>query len=559
MRIELEELTIRALWERSVRLFGNLPAIGAVGEQPWTFRQVNEAVTRFTNELREAGLRPGDRLAVLGDNCPHWVVTYLAATTTGITLVPILTGFPEADVRHILRHAEVTAVVVDSRQRAKVEEMDETARPLLISMETLELIGPRDEPGFFRKALERIRKGFSRSRDGEEGPVPADIAAIIYTSGTTGHSKGVILTQRNISFDAIHSIERFPIDERDRFLSILPLAHTYEATGGMLCPLTAGSSVIYLKGLPTPQKLLDGMSEVKPTAVLSVPLVMEKIYRSRVLPTVQKSPLLRQLYKTRFFRQKIHRKAGKKLLAAFGGRLRFFMFGGAGLAPEVERFLADAGIDFATGYGLTEASPIVAISPVGHGKLGSCGRAIPGIEVAILSPDPRSGIGEIGVRGATVMSGYYRNPEITAEVLRADGFLRTGDLGTIDEEGFIYIKGRSKNVIIGPSGENIYPEAVEQVLSSIPLIQEAVVFAREGKLEALVYLDYDRLDHDFPTKGGGDEPPLPLAEVLEQARREVNEKLPSFSRIARLHEHREPFEKTPTNKVKRYLYVPPLA
>ena len=387
-------------------------------------------------------------------------------------------------------------------------------------------------------------------------PEAEDLAVIIYTSGTTGHSKGVMLSQRNIVFDVVNGIERFPINADDRFLSILPLAHTFEATGGMLCPIAIGASIYYMRGLPTPQKLLAAMETVKPTAVLTVPLVIDKIFRKKILPQIQGKLIINKLYPLAFFRKKLHQVAGRKLVQSFGNKLRFFMFGGASLNEDVEVFLRDAGISYSTGYGMTETAPIMTINPFGQVKVGSCGKPIPGIEMSIHEPDAQSGIGEIIVRGPIVMSGYYKNPDATAEVFLKGGWLKTGDLGFFDDEGYLFIKGRCKNVIIGPSGENIYPEAIEQKILQEPYFQEAVVFESDGKLLVKAYLDYDVLDREFERNKLNDAEARKLTEdILEQARQRINTQLPAFSQISKILEHPEPFEKTPTNKVKRYLYI----
>jgi long-chain acyl-CoA synthetase len=312
-----------------------------------------------------------------------------------------------------------------------------------------------------------------------------------------------------------------------------------------------------MQGLPTPQRLLESMESAKPTGVLMVPLVMDKIYRKRILTKFQSKKLLFKLYQRSFFRKKLNRLAGKKLIQSLGGQLRFFMFGGASLNEDVEIFLRDAKISYSTGYGMTETSPIMTINPFGKVRVGSCGQVIPGIELKIYQPDAITGIGEIIVRGPIVMQGYYNNPEATQEVFLEGGWLKTGDLGYFDAEQYLFIKGRSKNVIIGPSGENIYPEIIEQQLLQSPYIQEVVVYQSEGKLIAKAYLDYDVLDQKFGRNSLNETEKQKLThDILEQVRLEINAQLPTFSVINKIVEYPEPFEKTPTNKVKRYLYIP---
>lgn len=563
MIVELEKLTVKCLLERTFEKYGSLPSITFVEDQPVVYLQLKQQIQEAATALVARNIKKGDRVAIMGENCPNWVIAYLAVTSMGAVAVPILTGFPETDTRHILRNSEAQGIFIEPKQRQKLEGMGNSALKFICDLDNMEYEDlHKPHVGFFGKTLALFKRGRPKSApDGEaQGdfpePEPEDLAVIIYTSGTTGHSKGVMLTHKNIVFDVVHGIERFPIDANDRFLSILPLAHTFEATGGMLCPIAIGASVYYMRGLPTPQKLLAAMETVKPTAVLTVPLVVDKIFRKKILPQIQGKLIINKLYSLAFFRKKLHKVAGRKLVQSFGNKLRFFMFGGASLNEDVEVFLRDAGISYSTGYGMTETSPIMTINPFGQVKVGSCGKPIPGIEMSIHEPDPQSGIGEIIVRGAIVMSGYYKNPDATSEVFLPDGWLKTGDLGFFDDEGFLFIKGRCKNVIIGPSGENIYPEAIEQKILQEPYFQEVVVFEDKGRLLAKAYLDYDVLDREFERNKLNDAEARKLTEdILEQARQRINTQLPAFAQISRISEHPEPFEKTPTNKVKRYLYL----
>jgi long-chain acyl-CoA synthetase len=563
MIVELEKLTVKCLLERTFELYGSLPSIATVEEQPIVYLQLKQQIQDAAGALVARGIKKGDRVAIMGENCPNWVIAYLAITSMGAVAVPVLTGFPDTDTRHILRNSEAQGIFIEPKQRQKLEGMDDKTLKFICDLENMAFTDLRKvHSGFIGKTLALFKRGRPKSAADSEAQADApepeadELAVIIYTSGTTGHSKGVMLTQRNIVFDVIHGIERFPINSDDRFLSILPLAHTFEATGGMLCPIAIGASIYYMRGLPTPQKLLAAMETVKPTAVLTVPLVIDKIFRKKILPQIQGKPIVNKLYPLAFFRKKLHQVAGRKLVQSFGNKLRFFMFGGASLNEDVEVFLRDAGISYSTGYGMTETAPIMTINPFGQVKVGSCGKPIPGIEMAIHDADPQSGIGEIIVRGPIVMSGYYKNPDATAEVFLNDGWLKTGDLGCFDSEGYLFIKGRCKNVIIGPSGENIYPEAIEQKILQEPYFQEVVVFEENGRLLVKAYLDYDVLDREFERNKLNDAEARKLtADILEQARARINTQLPAFSQIQRIHEHPEPFEKTPTNKVKRYLYI----
>ena len=566
MIVELEHLTIRHLIERSFLQYGNLPALASVDETPLTYQQLKHNVEETAALLISREIKHGDRVVVLGDNSPNWVIAYLATTALGAVAVPILTGFSDEDTRHIIRHSEAVAAFVTTKQHSKLDDLDNAELRVVISLEDwrVEEVKTQRASLLGKETVFVPAEEKSRTLSGAEifaqvaAPEEDDLAVIIYTSGTTGNSKGVMLTHRNIVFDVVNSLVRFPLNTKDRFLSILPLAHAYEATGGMLCPLAAGVSIYYLKGLPTPAKLLEAMSSVHPTGVLTVPLVVDKIYRKKIVPQIQSKKLLNSLYHKPFFRMRLHNMAGKKLIASFGGQLRFFMFGGAALNPDTETFLRDANISYSSGYGMTETSPIMTINPFGAVKMGSCGKAIPGISLAIHHPDPVTGIGEIIVKGDIVMQGYLKNNAATREVFLEEGWLKTGDLGLFDAEGYLFIKGRSKNVIIGPSGENIYPEVVEQELSQSPYIQEALVYKEKNRLVAKVYLDYDFIDQNLSrSKMDPNDADKMVRDLLEQFRQEVNTRLPAFSRIQAFIEHPEPFEKTPTNKIKRHLYLTP--
>jgi len=564
MIIEIKKNTLRELFERTVKLHADLPAVAFAGEKPISYRELGIRVRKLGADLIRHHIGAGDKVAILGDNSPSWVIAYLAVTTIGAVAVPILPGFPEDDVRHILRDSGCSAIFITDKLRPILDSFTSDSFSLIYSLEDFSVTRLKESfSKHVQSLLERIKKNLRGEPSDEavyqavDGPKPEDLAAIIYTSGTTGHSKGVVLTHGNIASNVVFSIEKFPLDSRDCFLSILPLSHTFEATGGMLAPLSMGVSIFYMKGLPTPQKLLSSMETARPTGVLTVPLVMDKIYRRRILPKFKNSKVLWGMYQVPWLRKQLNKVAGKKLIHSLGGRLRFFMFGGAALNPDVELFLRDAGISYSTGYGMTETSPILTINPFGKVRAGSCGQPIPGLEIKIHEPDPETGVGEICVKGPNVMQGYYHNKEATDAVFLKDGWLRTGDLGLFDKDGYLFIRGRSKNVIVGPNGENIYPEIIEQQLVQIPYIQECVVYQRQGRLAAKVYFDSDQVDEVLADrkKESRDEGDM-VQTLLEEARVAVNAKMPAFSTIQKMEIYPEPFEKTPTNKVKRYLYVP---
>ncbi|MDP1995494.1 MAG: AMP-binding protein, partial [Ignavibacteria bacterium] len=383
-----------------------------------------------------------------------------------------------------------------------------------------------------------------------------DVASIIYTSGTTGHSKAVMLTHKNILSDAIATRKYVPEEIECRMISLLPLAHVYECTLGMIFPVLIGGTVYYLRKPPTAAVLLPPLAELKPTVLLSVPLIIEKMYKGKILPELNKKKLVKLAYKIPSLRKTINKVAGKKLMKTFGGELKLFCIGGAALSPDVELFLREAEFPYSIGYGLTETSPLVAGTGAKDSKYLSTGPASIGAELKIDSPDSKTGEGEILVRGVMVMKGYYKDPEKTKEVISADGWFRTGDLGCIDKDGYLYIKGRLKNMILGSSGENIYPEAIESIINRSEYILESIVFQQNGQLAARVFLDYEKIDAHFETqKKTETEQRKIIASLLDQIKEEVNGNVSSFAKLSKMIEQVNPFEKTPTQKIKRYLYV----
>jgi long-chain acyl-CoA synthetase len=482
----------------------------------------------------------------------------------GAIAVPILPDFHASEIHHILRHSGSKVIFISERFFHKIEDLDFTEFNSIILMNDFSIINPATSKATLRqliaegsKELRKI-KNLVLSLAGliQREVTEDDIASIIYTSGTTGHSKGVMLTHKNIVWNASASAKIPDINENDRMLSILPLAHVYECTLGLILPMMYGASVYYVKKPPTAAVLLPALEKVKPTMMLTVPLIIEKMYKTRIMPEIKKRKIVRLVYKFPMIRKRIHKLAGKKLMETFGGALRFFGIGGAALSPEVERFLLEAEFPYAIGYGLTETSPLVAGANAEKTRYRSTGPIVPGLEVRIENPDPKSSIGEIIVRGPSVMKGYYRDVERTEEVLSREGWFHTGDLGSFDKNGYLYIDGRMKNVILGPSGENIYPEAIESVINRSDIVLESLTYQDEGQLVARIYLDYEKLDVEFSIMGLTESQAQGrIIQLLEDIRNRVNEQVSSFSRISHVIEQTEPFEKTPTQKIKRYLYT----
>ena len=588
----LDEKTLPAILKRSITNCGDRPALGFAGEKAISYDNLGEQVSRVASYLQDNGVGPGDRVAILSENGPNWGVTYFGITSLKAIAVPILNEFHPSEIHHILRHSGATALFVSERLYHKVEEFDLESLDAVILIDNLSVISPDWSKDRLRRLyaegsreLKRIKHmayqkvGLSSMNVAEDDP-----ASIIYTSGTTGHSKGVVLTHKNVVSNAIATEKIVPVTKHDRLLSILPLPHVYECTLGLVLPVMIGASISYVRKPPTAAVLVPALKEVRPTIMLSVPLIIEKMFKARILPEIRKKKVVRAAYKVPALRKLIHRKAGKKLKQTFGGKLHTFCIGGAALAPEVEVFLKEAGFPYAIGYGLTESSPLVTGTDSSSTRLHSVGKPLPGVEVRIdyqsnktddaeedSLPDEnglpddntsrkirndRKDDGEILVRGHGIMQGYFNDPEMTAQTIDRDGWLRTGDLGAFDNDGFLYIRGRLKNMILGPSGENIYPEGIESVLHRSDYVLESLVFKQNDRLVARVFLNYEKLDEEFTEKGlSQSEIRDHIKQLLVSLRDEANANVASFARLAEVIEQSEPFEKTPTQKIKRYLYV----
>ena len=563
---ELEKKTLIHLLKRSAEIYRDLPAVSYVDEEPITYGLFYSKVKAFADRLRASGYSGGDRIAIFSENKPNWGIAYFAVIGAGCIAVPILPDFTEYDVKNILEHSESKAVLVSEKLYRKVKTVKGIEKYLI------DKLPDTHETGLHGTSLyETGSYGKDMSLNSSSDlylPEEDELACIIYTSGTTGKSKGVMLTHKNIVSNALSAKVLSPIKAKDSLLSILPLSHTYEFTLGFIVPLYSGACVYYLTGLPTPKLLIPALQKVRPALMLTVPLIIEKIYRNRVLPSFKKSKFISKLYSIPLFRRRLNRIAGKKLKKVFGGRLKFFGIGGAPVAPDVEQFMIEAHFPYAVGYGLTETSPLVAGSSPYKGKFRAIGPPIKDVEVRISKPNTETGEGEIQVRGPNVMAGYYKNREETEKVMTNDNFFKTGDLGYIDKDNYLFIRGRIKNMILGPSGENIYPEEIEALINEYDYVDESIVYSEEGRLVARIHLNRDEIVKEFQNlKETAANISHNISHSISQnisehiqhyisgLQKEVNKKLKSFSRISRIEEEDKPFEKTPTKKIKRYLYL----
>ena len=549
----LGKYTFQHLLENSVKLFEKRPAVSFANETPITYGEFYQKVKQTQKLLTNLGLHSEDHIAILSPSSPFWGISYFSIVLMGCVAVPLLHDFTEKEIASCIKHSNSKALFVSKKMLAKIQNLEDV--DVIVSIEDLSII-----------------KGTVINYD--EAPSylcnEEDLASIIYTSGTTGRSKGVMLTHKNLVFTAIAGQQAQRINCYDVAVSILPMSHVYEFTIGFLMFILNGACIYYLGGPPLPRTLLPVLANVKPQFMLVVPMVIEKIYKQKVLPSLTKPGLMSKLYQNRLTRKMLCRIAGKKLIKTFGGRLKFFGIGGAKTDPAVEAFMKDAGFPYAIGYGLTETSPLVAFSSVGKTKPGYLGRQLEGIEVKIDSPDSQTGVGELVVKGENVMKGYYNEPILTKEAFTEDGFFKTGDLCTIDKKGWIRLMGRSKNMILGASGENIYPEDIEFVINQHPLVSESLVIEGENSsLVAYVKLDEEKLNAQVANDVNGEKTfseniqgmasgisdalIYKKEELLNEIKFFINSNVNKMSRIDIIKPVSE-FEKTASQKIKRYLY-----
>ena len=538
-------MTINTLYElvrNSVEKFASKVAFSMFEGDDVTYAEVGRRIEKVQEILTGAGLRAGDKVALLSSNMPNWGVCYFAVTSAGMVAVPILPDFSGEELDMIIAHSEAKALLVSDRLFTKLSKQTIERLNVVVRTKNLGVIAQR-----------------VRGEGTMAVPKPDDLAVIIYTSGTTSKPKGVMLTHAALCAQVGISSGIFPVLPDDVFLSVLPLSHTYECSIGMIYPFSMGAQVVYLDRPPTASALMPALRAVRPSVMLIVPLIIEKIYRHQVLAKFNSNGFWRTLYKVGFLRRYLHRVAGKKLLKLFGGRLRFLGIGGAKLDGGAEKFLLEAKVPYAIGYGLTETAPLLAGAAPSQVRLGSTGPQAPGVQLRLehINPDTRQG--EVVALTPSVMLGYFKNPEATKEVFTDDGWFRTGDLGEFDKDGWLYIKGRLKNMIVGPGGENIYPEDIETVLNSHVYIADSIVTEQEGRLVALVHFNRDEIEamvdnwrEEWETKKEAWEA------KTEQLKKEimdfVNAKVNRFSRISEVVEEKDDFAKTPTHKIKRFLY-----
>ncbi len=536
--------TFAELLPERIKQYGKNDALGFVGEEAISYAEMGDKIYAIMAFLEKLNIKQGDKVAIFGQNMPNWGIVYFALQFMGVVAVPLLPDFTTNELQNILRHSNTKAIFISESLVYKLEDLDCCDLEIYIQMEDMQLL-PQTKINAVYEEKARPQKNYIIDENA--------LAILLYTSGTTGESKGVMLSQKNVLINAEQGANVRNIKPHYRFLSILPLSHTYENTLGLILPILYGASVSYLKKPPTPPVLLEAMAIVKPHIMLTVPMIIEKVYRNKVLPTIKKKITTRILYGFRPTQILLHKIAGKKLYANFGGNLIFFGIGGAKLNAKIERFLRDAKFPYAIGYGLTETSPLIAGTNADYTIFQSIGLKVKYAEIKIHNPKARTGEGEIWAKGPNIMLGYYKDEKKTKEVLTEDGWFKTGDLGILDKNNILTHKGRLKNVIIGPNGENIYPEEIEALINNYAHVLESLVIEKKGKLLALVRFNIEDLEekyadlrHDIEGK---------IHELSDDLQQYLNQKLNKISRVQAIIIQKDPFKRTATKKIKRYLYI----
>lgn len=527
--------TIRRLLDYAVAHYPDLVYSRLLGtDRGFTFEEFGKACETVSAKYDEMGIGAGQKIVLYAQNMPEWAVAFVATVASGRVIVPVLAESSEQEVANIVEHSEAVGLFVSEAKKNRVPQGVIDRMKFVYNLDTLE--------------IEKETPGEALSAPVPE-PLPDDIAGLFYTSGTTGRAKGVMLSHRNLCQNVVAASYAQPAEEGERWLSILPAAHTYELALSLLYPLYAGGNVSYLQKAPTPSVLGHALQEVKPHIVCSVPLIIEKIYRNSVRKTIDKSRTL--LWMEKVFPWLTYRIIGSKLKKFFGGNLKFFGVGGAKLDPVVESFLQMAGFPYAIGYGLTETAPLITAKVVGAGRSGTIGPCVRNVEVRLGGVNPNTGEGEIQCKGPNVMLGYYKDPERTAQVFTEDGWFRTGDLASRSADGFYTIRGRLGSMIVGPSGENIYPEEIESIINNFSGVGESLVVYKDGKLVAMVKFDESVINFDTQRT---DQWMENLESTKQALMNFVNTRVRKSSKINEVEIMEQPFVKTATMKIRRFLY-----
>lgn len=542
-----------AFIEESIKKNWDLDALTDYKGATLQYKDVARKIEKLHILLKESGVKKGDKIAVCGRNSSHWGVTFLATVTYGAVIVPILHEFKADNIHNIVNHSEAKLLFVgDMAWETLNEEAMPNLEGIILMNDFTLLVCRREKLYYAREHLnemfgKKFPKNFRKEHVKYELDNPEELAVLNYTSGTTSFSKGVMLPYRALWSNMKFASEVLTLHSGDKIVSMLPMAHMYGLSFEFLYEFIAGCHVYFLTRMPSPKIIFQAFAEVKPNLVIAVPLIIEKIIKKSVLPKLQ-TPAMKILLKVPIINDKIKATVREQLIQAFGGDFYEIIIGGAAFNSEIEQFLKSVDFPYTVGYGMTECAPIICYEDWKKFKPGSCGKAAPRMEVKILSPDPENVVGEIICRGPNVMLGYYKNEKATAEVIDSEGWLHTGDLGVMDKEGNVTIKGRSKNMLLGPSGQNIYPEEIEEKLNGYPMVAECIVIQQgDDKLAALIYPDFEEAEAAGMDNNA-------IEKLMEENRVALNAELPPYSQIARVKIYPEEFEKTPKKSIKRFLY-----
>ena len=547
------EKSFIALIEKSIKKFWDADALTDYKGVTYQYKDVARKIEKLHIIFEESGVKPGDKIAVCGRNMSHWGVTFLATVTYGAIIVPILHEFKPDQVHNIVNHSESKLLFVGD---VVWEGLDESAMPglegVILVNDFSVLVSRTEKLTYAREHLnelfgKKFPKNFRKEHIDYYKDSPEELLVLNYTSGTTSFSKGVMIPARALWSNMMFALTALPQKPGNRLVSMLPMAHMYGLAFEFLYQFIAGCHVYFLTRMPSPKIILQAFADVKPSLVIAVPLIIEKIIKKNVLPKLE-TPTMKFLMHVPLVSDKIKEKVREQLMNAFGGQFYEIVVGGAAFNQEIEAFMRSIEFPYTVGYGMTECAPLICYEDWKKFKAGSCGKTVTNMEVKVLSADPANIPGEIICRGDNVMLGYYKNEEATREVIDADGWMHTGDLGVIDEEGNVTIKGRSKNMLLGPSGQNIYPEEIEDKLNNMPYVSESIIIqALDGKLAALVYPDFD-----LAFANGMSE--KQVEEQMEANRVELNKQIAAYEQVARVKIYHEEFEKTPKKSIKRFLY-----
>ncbi|MFH0841603.1 MAG: AMP-binding protein [Bacteroidota bacterium] len=538
--------------EQSIKQNWTIEALSNYREPGLTYKQIAEQIVKFHIFFRETGVKEGDKIALVGRNSAYWCNVYLAIVTYGAVAVPILPDFKPEDLTNLINHSDAQMLIVDDKI---FETLDLSRTPEVsgvISLDTFKLIISNNTK--IKETWPAIDEKFAKAypdfkpEDIKFSDITNDkLAVISYTGGTTGFSKGVMITHNSLAANVRYAQNNMPLKPGDPVVSFLPLAHTYGCAFEFLFPFTYGCHITILSKTPSPAIIIQAFKEIQPRLILSVPLVIEKVFKKQILPVINK-PQMKFLLAIPVINGILHKKIREKLEASFGGKFKEIVIGGAAFNPEAERFFKKIGFRFSVGYGMTECGPLISYASWDTTKLGASGRPVDTLEVNIDSNDPQNQIGEIILRGENVMLGYYKNEKATKEIIDKDGWMHTGDLGVMDKEGNIFIKGRSKAMILGPSGKNIFPEEIEAIFNNMDYIAESLVIAEDNKLIGLICPDFEIMKRDNVSEEQ-------LGKIIEEARKTVNQQVPEFMAVAKVRVHPEEFAKTPKRSIKRFLYT----